>query len=98
MKKIFIFLSIFTILFMAFCDARERLKELDEEIAATNLTPSQMEIRKPLNRKNIESQSLKIQNNNFETTQDKIRQETKQHLQNNMNKPNSTQKNPLHWR
>lgn len=98
MKKIFIYMSIFTILFIAFCDARMRTKELDEAIAATNLTPSQTEIRKPLNRQNIESNSLKLQENNYETTQDKIRQQTKQHLENSINKPNSTQKNPLHWR
>ena len=103
MKKIFVFMSLFTILFIAFCDAKTRLKELDEAVAATNFTPSQMEIRKPLNRNSIESNSLNLPNNTNQSYQDKIREETKQHLQDSINnmerqQKRQEQKNPLKWR
>lgn len=100
MKKIFVFLSVFSVLFIAFCDIKTRLQELDEALA---VTPSQMEIREPLNRKYVESNTLNLQNNGSQNYQDKIRNETKQHLQESINNVNTKEqrqkeKNPLKWR
>lgn len=83
MKKIFIFLSFFAIIFMAFVDAKDRFKAL-EEISAN--TPSQVEMNQMMNKpktqmkpdfipeySNKSKQNIQ-NNNNFEINQNKQNQ------------------------
>lgn len=101
MKKIFIFLSVFIITFIAFLDAKDRINELDEKMAST---PAQMEIRKPMNNREIESQTLKNQDEERRTPDEKLRINTKQHLQQSSDnilrhqEQQRKQRSQLHWR
>ena len=101
MKKIFTFLSVFTIVFIAFLDAKDRFNELNEIIATT---PAQMEMKKPLNRSDIESRTLKIQSEELQSIQERLKLEQKKHLQQSIDNMNRQQqqkrqsKNPLQWR
>ena len=61
MKKTFIFLSIFIIGLIAFFDARERFRQLDE-ISAN--TPAQVEMKQLINKPDSQMQKDNIQNQN----------------------------------
>lgn len=85
MKKIFIFLSIITILFFAFLDARDSLAELNS--VATSRTPSQIEIRPIINRQRGESDN--VQYDKYQNSQhEKMRNNVNHDFQGNINKMN----------
>lgn len=72
MKKSLIFLSIFIIASIAFFDAKDRFKELDE-VAAN--TPSQVEMKQMINKPVEQIKKDNIQNqNNIQSLQDKMKQ------------------------
>lgn len=89
MKKLLIFLSIFTILTLAFIDAKERFAELDEVAAST---PAQVEMKQQLNKRETKSHSLDF-NENTQNTHEKIRSRTKNNLQNSIDEMNNRAKN-----
>ncbi len=79
MKKSLIFLSIFIVSFIAFIDAKDRIKELDE-VAAN--TPSQVEMKQMINKpdEQMKNQIPDYKNNsqkNGETLQDKMNNSNK---------------------
>ena len=79
MKKSLIFLSIFIVSFIAFIDAKDRIKELDE-VAAN--TPSQVEMKQMINKpdEQMKNQLPDYKNNsqkNGETLQDKMNNSNK---------------------
>ncbi len=82
MKKSLIFLSIFVITFIAFFDAKDRLKELDE-VAAN--TPAQVEMKQMINEPD---EQLKIDNiieqKNVSTLKEKMEQNDRQIQQNQL--------------
>lgn len=83
MKKTFIFLSIFIIGLIAFCDARERFQQLDE-ISAN--TPSQVEMKQMINKPDEQMNKDNIQRqNSMQTLQDKMKQDNKPIQQNQLN-------------
>lgn len=70
MKKIFIFISLIVILFLAFLDAKDLYAELNS--VATSRTPSQIEIRPIINRQRGESDNVNFDKNQ-NTMHDKMR-------------------------
>ncbi len=96
MKKSFIFLSIFIIAFIAFFDAKDRFKELDE-VAAN--TPSQVEMKQMINKPDEQINKDNIQNQkNVQTLQQKMNQNNnaiKQNQLDNVDKRRDTIKNPI---
>ena len=84
MKKIFIFLSIFTILFFAYLDAKKLLSELEGSLA-TSRTPSQIEIRPLIKRETGKSDNVKF--DSFQNQQHQnMRNDVKHDFQGNINK------------
>lgn len=96
MKKSFIFLSIFIITFIAFFDAKDRFKELDE-VAAN--TPSQVEMKQMINKPDEQINKDNIQKQqNVQTLQQKTDQDNsaiKQNQLNNIDKRRDTIKNQI---
>lgn len=96
MKNLFIFLSIFVIGLIAFLDAQERFQELDE-ISAN--TPSQVEMKQMINKRDEKINKDNIQNQkNVQTLQDKMQQNNKPTHQNqldNVDKLRDTIKNQI---
>lgn len=91
MKNFFIFLSILTVFTVAFIDIKDRFRELDA--ISSSPTPSQMEMKRPLNRKNVESHNVQYQNNQNDIHED-MRNKVKHNLQNSINEMNK-KKNSL---
>lgn len=95
MKKTFIFLSIFIIGLIAFFDARERFRQLDE-ISAN--TPSQVEMKQMINKPDSQMQKDNIQNqNSMQNFQDKMKQDNvlRQNQLNNVDKRRDTINNQM---
>ena len=63
MKNFFIFLSILTVFTVAFIDIKDRFRELDNIVSSP--TPSQMEMMRPLNRKEIQSENIQYNNSKW---------------------------------
>lgn len=81
MKKSLIFLSIFIIAFIAFVDAKDRFKELDE-VAAN--TPSQVELQQMMNKPREQIYKDNIQNQqSVQTLKEKTKQSENRSLQQN---------------
>lgn len=81
MKKSLIFLSIFIITFIAFFDAKDRFKELDE-VAAN--TPSQVEMQQMMNKPREQIYKDNIQNQqSVQSLQQKMKQNNDRSLQQN---------------
>ncbi len=74
MKKLFIFFCIFTIILIAFFDARDRLHELDE-VAAN--TPSQVEMKQQINERNEQNQNS-TEASNMQKEAEKLHQKINQ--------------------
>lgn len=96
MKKSFIFLSIFIITFIAFFDAKDRFRELDE-VAAN--TPSQVEMNQMINKPDKQINKDNIQNQqNVQTLKQKTDQDNsaiKRNQLNNVDKLRDTIKNQI---
>lgn len=95
MKKTFIFLSIFIIGLIAFFDARERFRQLDE-ISAN--TPAQVEMKQLINKPDSQMQKDNIQNqNSMQNFQDKMKQDNvlRQNQLNNVDKRRDTINNQI---
>ena len=95
MKKTFIFLSIFIIGLIAFFDARERFRQLDE-ISAN--TPAQVEMKQLINKPDSQMQKDNIQNqNSMQNFQDKMKQDNvlRQNQLNNVDKRSDTINNQI---
>lgn len=95
MKKTFIFLSIFIIGLIAFFDARERFRQLDE-ISAN--TPAQVEMKQLINKPDSQMQKDNIQNqNSMQNFQDKMKQDNvlRQNQLNNVDKRRDTINNQM---
>ena len=89
MKHFLIYLSVFTILFIAFLDAGQRMAELS---LISVETPSQTEMKDKMNTRKIKSYSLDTtRNNERQKLHDKMRNNTKQNLQNSINDMNNRQ-------
>ncbi len=81
MKKSLIFLSIFIIACIAFFDAKDRFKELDE-VAAN--TPSQVEMKQMINKPLEQMNKDNIQNQkSIQTLKEKMNQDDDRILQQN---------------
>ena len=81
MKKSLIFLSIFIIACIAFFDAKDRFKELDE-VAAN--TPAQVEMKQLMNKPNENMRKDSIQNqDSLQTLKEKMKQNNDRVLQQN---------------
>lgn len=81
MKKSLIFLSIFIIAFIAFFDAKDRFKELDE-VAAN--TPSQVEMQQMMNKPREQIYKDNIQNqDSVQTLKEKMQQNNDRSLHQN---------------
>lgn len=91
MKNFFIFLSILTVFTVAFIDIKDRFAELDN--VASSPTPSQIEMKRPLNRKDIESSNVQYKDNKNDIHEN-MRNKVKHNLQNSINEMNK-KKNPL---
>ena len=90
MKNFFIFLSILTVFTVAYIDIKDRFAELDA--MASSPTPSQIEMSRPLNRKDIESSNVQYDNNK-NNIHDEMRNKVKHNLQNSIDEMNK-RKNP----
>ena len=86
MKNFFIFLSILTVFTVAYIDIKDRFAELDA--MASSPTPSQIEMSRPLNRKNIKSSNVQY-NNNKTDIHEEMRNKVKHNLQNSIDEMNS---------
>ena len=91
MKNFFIFLSILTIFTVAYIDIKDRFAELDA--IASSPTPSQIEMSRPLNRKDIKSNNVQY-NNSQNDIHEEMRNKVKHNLQNSIDEMNK-QKNPV---
>jgi len=87
MNKIFIFLSLFIIWTIAIID----VKTIISDNIATSRTPSQIEIRPPLNREEVKPQSTNFINETKDVKND-LREKSKNNLQNDINKMNDNNK------
>lgn len=96
MKKSLIFLSIFIISFIAFFDAKDRFKELDE---ITANTPAQVEMKQMINKPDEQMSKDNIQNqNSVQTLQEKMKQNDgliKQNQLDNIDKRRDTINNQI---
>ena len=96
MKKSLIFLSIFVIVCIAFFDAKDRFKELDE-VAAN--TPSQVELKQFIDKPDEQMNKDNIQNqNSIKTLQQKMNQNNdaiKQNQLDNVDRRRNTIENPI---
>ncbi len=93
MKNFFIFLSIFTVFVVAFIDIKDRFRELDNIVSSP--TPSQIEMMRPLNRKDIQSKNIQYDNSKNDIHEE-MRNKIKHNLQNSiddMNKRKNSSKN-----
>lgn len=84
MNKILIFGTVLFITVTAFFETKDLLSYLENR-SAYSKTPSQMEMSAPLNRKNIESNNLKFQENT-QNMHDKFRKENERKEQDYHNK------------
>ena len=90
MNKILIFLTVTAILITAIIETKDLLTYLENR-SAYSKTPAQIEMSAPLNRKNIESKSIKFQENThnmhdkFRKENQKTQQKNNFDLHNNMN-------------
>lgn len=82
MKKSLIFLSIFIIACIAFFDAKDRFKELDE-VAAN--TPAQVEMKQMINKPTEQMRQDNIQNQqSVKSLQEKMKQDDRSIQQNQL--------------
>ncbi|MBO6087334.1 hypothetical protein J6P92_03190 [bacterium] len=89
MNKTLILGTVLFIIVTAFFETKDLLSYIENR-SAYSKTPSQMEMSAPLNRKNVEADSLNFQRNT-ENIHDNFRKENQKKQQNNFNKIN---KNP----
>ena len=93
MKKIFIYLSLFTILLMAFSDAKDRLSALQRSPNSGTSTPAQFQMNEHINTRPIKSDTVNFTSspNKFDN-RNNLREKTRQDLQNSINEMNERQK------